>query len=74
MTLPLQTTVSNETTLIGTYGFDKSAFEEALLMVPKMQEPLGTFIEGRCRLEETPEVMTKLAKGEQKALKVIIEF
>ena len=74
VTLPLQTTVSNETTLIGTYGFDKSAFEEALQMVPNRVQPLATLIEGRCSLEETPEVITRLAKGEQQALKVVIEF
>jgi L-iditol 2-dehydrogenase len=74
VTLPLQTTVSNETTLIGTYGFDKSAFEEALQMVPNRVQPLTALIEGRCSLEETPEVITRLAKGEQQALKVVIEF
>jgi L-iditol 2-dehydrogenase len=74
VTLPLQTTVSNETTLIGSYGFDKSSFKEALSMVPYLQEQLATFIEGRCRLEDTPEMMNQLAKGEQQALKVVIEF
>lgn len=72
--LPLQLTVSNEITLIGTYGFNKSAFEEALLLVPKIEKPLATFIEGRCRLEDTPKVMARLAKGEQQALKVVIAF
>lgn len=74
VTLPLQTAISKETTLIGTYGFNQIAFEEALWMVPKKQDLLATFIEGRCTLEETPEVMTRLAKGEQHALKVVIEF
>ncbi|MCB1124456.1 MAG: alcohol dehydrogenase catalytic domain-containing protein [Verrucomicrobiae bacterium] len=74
VTLPLQTAISKETTLIGTYGFNQKAFEEALWMVPKKQDLLATFIEGRCSLEETPEVMTRLAKGEQRALKVVIEF
>ncbi len=72
--LPLQTAISKETTLIGTYGFNQTAFEEALWMVPKTRDLLSTFIEGRCTLEETPEVMTQLAKGEKHALKVVIEF
>ncbi len=74
VTFPLQTAISKETTLIGTYGFNQTAFEEALSMVPKKQELLATFIEGRCTLEETSAVMTRLAKGEQHALKVVIEF
>lgn len=72
--LPLQTAISKETTLIGTYGFNQTAFEEALWMVPKMEDLLSTFVEGRCTLEETPAVMTQLAKGEKHALKVVIEF
>jgi L-iditol 2-dehydrogenase len=74
VTMPLQTVISKETTLIGTYGFNQAAFEEALSMVPKRQDLLATFIEGRCSLEETSDVMTRLAKGEQRALKVVIEF
>jgi threonine dehydrogenase-like Zn-dependent dehydrogenase len=72
--LPLQTVVSNEIALIGTYGFDRRAFEKGLTMVPELKDELTTFIEGRCTLEETPAVMTRLAKGEQQALKVVIEF
>lgn len=74
VTLPLQDVVSNEVSFIGTYGFDRVAFADALAMVPRINKELSTFIEGRCTLEETPEVMTRLAKGEQQALKVVIEF
>ena len=72
--LPLQTVVSNEISLIGTYGFDRRAFEAGLKMVPELKVELTSFIEGRCTLEEAPAVMTRLAKGEQQALKVVIEF
>ncbi len=71
---PLQTAVSNEITFIGTYGFDRKAFEEAVHIVPEFKDELTTFIEGRCRLDTTPQMMTKLARGEVRALKVIIEF
>tara|TARA_B100001057_G_scaffold60519_2_gene53690 strand:- start:841 stop:1881 length:1041 start_codon:yes stop_codon:yes gene_type:complete len=72
--LPLQTVVSNEISLIGTYGFDLKAFEEAVEILPGIESELATFIEGHCNLEETPEVMTALAKGERQALKIVIDF
>lgn len=72
--LPLQTVVSNEISLIGTYGFDLKAFEEAVEILPGIESELATFIEGHCTLEETPEVMTALAKGERQALKIVIDF
>jgi L-iditol 2-dehydrogenase len=72
--LPLQTVVSNEITLVGTYGFDLKAFQEAVEILPGIQSELSTFIEGHCTLEETPEVLTQLAKGERQALKIVIDF
>jgi threonine dehydrogenase-like Zn-dependent dehydrogenase len=72
--LPLQTVVSNEISLIGTYGFDLKAFEEAVEILHGIESELATFIEGHCTLEETPEVMTALAKGERQALKIVIDF
>ena len=72
--LPLQTVVSNEISLIGTYGFDLKAFEQAVEILPGMQSELATFIEGHCALEDTPSVMTALAKGERQALKIVIDF
>ena len=72
--LPLQTVVSNEISLIGTYGFDLKAFEEAVEILPGMESELATFIEGHCALEDTPGVMTALAKGERQALKIVIDF
>ena len=72
--LPLQTVVSNEITLVGTYGFDLKAFEQAVEILPGIQSELATFIEGHCTLEETPEVLTQLAKGERQALKIVIDF
>ena len=72
--LPLQTVVSNEISLIGTYGFDLKAFEEAVEILPGMESELATFIEGHCELEDTPGVMTALAKGERQALKIVIDF
>jgi L-iditol 2-dehydrogenase len=72
--LPLQDLVSRETTLIGTYGFDKKAFENAVGMLPAIKGELQSFIEGHCTLDEVPEVMASLAKGERQALKVVIDF
>ena len=72
--LLLQDIVSREVTLVGTYGFDRAAFEAALQRLPQWQEELTSFIEGRCTLAETPDVMNRLAKGELNALKVVIDF
>lgn len=72
--LPLQDVVSREITLIGTYGFDRRAFGEALRMLPKIQDKLASFIEERCTLEETPAVIARLAKGDIQALKVVIDL
>ena len=72
--LPLQDVVSREITLVGTYGFDRRAFGEALRMLPKIQDKLASFIEKRCTLEETPAVIARLAKGSLQALKVVIEL
>ncbi len=74
VSLPLQTAVSKEISIIGTYGFDKEAFGKAVQLVPKIRGELKTFVEGRCRLEETPQMMTRLAKGELQALKVVIDI
>ena len=52
--LPLQTVVSNEISLIGTYGFDLKAFEEAVEILPGMESELATFIEGHCGARRYP--------------------
>ena len=72
--LPLQDLVSKEISLVGTYGFDLEAFRQGVETLPEFKDQLQTFIEGHCTLEETPEVMTALAKGERKALKIVIDF
>ena len=71
--LPLQDMVSNEWTLVGTYGFDRRAFTEAVSLLGDLRGELAGFIEGRCTLDEVPAMMTALAKGERKALKVVID-
>ena len=50
------------------------AFKDAVVMIPIIKEELQTFIEGHCTLEEVPEVMTAMAKGERKALKIVNDF
>ena len=74
VSLPLQDIVSQEISFVGTYGFDRRAFEDAFRMVPNIKEKLVTFIEGHCSLEETPGTMTKLAKGALQALKIVIDL
>lgn len=73
VTLPLQDVVSREITFVGTYAFSREAFAASVAALPKMADVLGTFIEERCTLTEVPAVMTKLAKGESRPLKAIIE-
>ena len=71
--LPLQDMISYEWTLVGTYGFDRRAFTDAVAMLGDLQRELAGFIEGRCTLDEVPAMMTALAKGERQALKVVID-
>lgn len=70
--LPLQGITSNEITLRGSYGFSRTDFAEAIRLVSKHQKILQRLVSGVCSLEETPAVMTKLAKGEQQAIKIVI--
>jgi len=70
--LPLQGVTSNETTLRGSYGFNRAEFEKAVHFVSKNASLLRRLISGSCSLEETPDVMERLARGELKAFKMII--
>jgi L-iditol 2-dehydrogenase len=71
-TLPLQGVTSNETTLRGSYGFNRSEFAAAVRLAAKKESLLHRLISGSCSLEETPDVMRRLARGELSALKMVI--
>lgn len=71
-TLPLQGVTSNETTLRGSYGFNRIEFEQAVHLASKRETLLRPFISGSCSLEETPGVMERMARGELKPLKMVI--
>jgi L-iditol 2-dehydrogenase len=71
-TLPLQSVTSNETTLRGSYGFSRIEFDKAVHLASKKETLLRHFISGSCSLEETPGVMQRIARGELKALKIVI--
>lgn len=71
-TLPLQGVTSNETTIRGSYGFTKKDFAGAVDITADKSTPLGSLISGSCSLAETPEVMTRMAKGELNAIKMVI--
>ncbi|HUG11697.1 MAG TPA: alcohol dehydrogenase catalytic domain-containing protein [Opitutaceae bacterium] len=71
-TLPLQGVTSNETTIRGSYGFTKSDFATAVGIVGDPSIPLGRLITGFCSLAETPDVMTRMGRGELNAIKMVI--
>lgn len=71
--LPLQDMVSDEVSVIGSYGFDRSSFQASVDALPELADRLGTFIEARCTLDEVPAVMAALARGERQERKVIID-
>lgn len=71
--LPLQDMVSDEVSVIGSYGFDRSAFQASVDVLPELADRLGTFIEARCTLDEVPAVMAALARGARQERKVIID-
>jgi threonine dehydrogenase-like Zn-dependent dehydrogenase len=64
----------NETTIRGSYGFTKRDFARAVEMSTDKSIPLCQLITGSCSLNETPEVMGRLAKGELMAIKMAIRF
>jgi L-iditol 2-dehydrogenase len=70
--LPLQGITSNEITLRGSYGFNRIEFEKAVRLAANNEALLRHFISGSCSLEETPGVMERMARGELKALKMVI--
>jgi L-iditol 2-dehydrogenase len=71
-TLPLQGVTSNETTLRGSYGFNRTEFEKAVHLASNRENLLRQLISGSCSLEETPDVMKRLARGELTAVKMVI--
>ena len=73
VSLPLQDMVSDEVSVIGSYGFDRPSFQESVDALPELADRLATFIEARCTLDEVPEMMTALARGERQERKVIID-
>lgn len=73
VSLPLQDLVSDEVTIIGSYGFDRRSFLTSVAALPKLANRLGTFIESRCNLDEVPAVMTALARGERHERKIIVD-
>jgi L-iditol 2-dehydrogenase len=71
-TLPLQGVTSNETTLRGSYGFTRTEFAKAVHLASRTKVQLRQLISGWCSLEETPGVMERMARGELRALKMVI--
>ena len=71
-TLPLQGVTSNETNIHGSYGFTRADFASAVELVSDRSIPLHQLITGSCTLDETPGVMTRMAKGELNAIKMVI--
>ena len=72
-TLPLQGVTSNETNIFGSYGFTRADFGAAVKLISDPGIPLHQLITGSCTLEETPGVMTRMAKGELAAIKMVIK-
>jgi threonine dehydrogenase-like Zn-dependent dehydrogenase len=70
--LPFQGVTSNETTLGGSYGDNRTEFEKAVHPASKNASLLRQLIGSSCSLEETPDVMERLARGELKAFKMTI--
>lgn len=71
-TLPLQGVTSNETTVRGSYGFTKAEFRQAAEMAAHLQGTLAQFVSGSCSLEEAPDFMARLARGQLLATKIVI--
>jgi L-iditol 2-dehydrogenase len=73
-TLPLQGITDREITVRGSYGFNRQEFSGAVELINQDVIALDPLISGQCTLEETPEIMTRLAKGELQAVKMVIRY
>jgi L-iditol 2-dehydrogenase len=71
--LPMQGVTDQETSIRGSYGFTKNDFAEAVRLINEDSVPVNELISGYCTLDETPETMTRLARGEISATKIIIQ-
>ena len=71
-TLPLQGVTSNETIIRGSYGFSRKDFSDAVDLINGKQIPLDHLITNSCSLEETPDALRQLAKGELQEIKMVI--
>jgi L-iditol 2-dehydrogenase len=74
LTLPLQRVVQQETIIRGSYGFTPQDFGDAVDLVMRKRDDLTGLITGSCTLEQAPQVMTELARGERQAIKMVIRF
>ncbi|MEX0775891.1 MAG: alcohol dehydrogenase catalytic domain-containing protein [Phycisphaeraceae bacterium] len=72
-TLPLQGVTSNEITICGSYGFTRQDFIDAMKIVASGQLPLDILVSGTCRLQDAPDTMTRIARGELQPVKYVIE-
>ena len=70
--LPLQGLTDREITVRGAYAFSREDFVEAVELINRGAVPVECLVSGRCTLEETPAVMTRLARGELEATKMVI--
>jgi hypothetical protein len=52
--------------------FNRTEFQRAVHLASKNASMLRQFINGSCSLEETSDIMERLARGELKAFKMII--
>ena len=71
-TLPMQLVTWRETTIRGSYGFARADFAAAVDLINRKSLNLDPLITGSCTLAETPDVLTRLAKGELQATKMVI--
>jgi L-iditol 2-dehydrogenase len=72
LTLPLQGVTSNEITIRGSYGFTRQDFATAVELTADKSIPFERLITGSCSLGEAPGVITRMARGEIDAIKMVI--
>lgn len=70
--LPMQLVTWRETVIRGSYGFTRADFGAAVDLINSRKVALDKLITGTCSLEEAPEVMTRMARGQLQATKMVI--
>jgi L-iditol 2-dehydrogenase len=71
--IPCNPVLAAERILRGSYGYTVDEYRTAVGLINQDRVDLSPLVGQTCSLDEAPEVFTALARGENRAIKVIVE-